>query len=68
MSLFFTKTGSSNTTSTVESINRTLTTSKESENNRGSQFSLNQYDYMPKRFGLRFDPPTISKSNAKQTI
>jgi centrosomal protein CEP19 len=60
MSLFSYKSSSSSATSSNFTFTKpTTSNSKENETNGASLFRLNQYDYVPKRFGLRFDPPTI---------
>lgn len=61
MSLFsygggFSKTSTSTVKQDFSSNKSTNSTSKEASNTR-----INQFDYAPKRFGLRYDPPTISK-------
>jgi centrosomal protein CEP19 len=59
MSLFSYKSSSSNTNPSLGSTNPTPTAIRESESNRQSQLKFNQYDFAPKRYGLRYDPPTI---------
>ena len=70
MSLFSYKSSNTSNASSNFVINKpTPANSKENEANGASQFRLNQYDYVPKRFGLRFDPPTISNlSNIGKTL
>ena len=62
MSLFNYKPANSSATSgfTLSKANASADNHNNSHNS-GSQPRVNQFDYAPKRFGLRFDPPTIGK-------